>query len=156
MQMHASLKCEQNEVVDVECRDGKEWPGHGERVGAGTRRSVGPDSHIAAIRAAEQLALRRRRSELFGRDLFGEGAWDIMLDLLVAKFKGRRTTVKNACIAACVPTTTALRCLERLEMRGLVHRRRHETGKRTWLELDDGAYLGMVELLTRGVANLVL
>ena len=66
---------------------------------------------------------RRRRIETFGDDaLFGEPAWDILLDLFVAGEKGKRVAVTSACIGAGVPSTTALRWLNVLELRGLVER----------------------------------
>lgn len=55
--------------------------------------------------------------------LFGEPAWDILLDLYVAHLDGRQVAVSSACIAACVPPTTALRYLNRLERSGLIRRR---------------------------------
>lgn len=66
---------------------------------------------------------RRRRAEIFADDtLFGEPAWDILLDLFVAAEKGKRVAVSSACIGAGVPNTTALRWLNVLETRGLVER----------------------------------
>jgi len=66
---------------------------------------------------------RRRRSEIFADDtLFGEPAWDILLDLFVAGERGKRVAVTSACIGSGVPSTTALRWLNVLEMRGLVER----------------------------------
>lgn len=66
---------------------------------------------------------RRRRLEIFGDEtLFGEPAWDILLDLYVAGEKGKRVAVTSACIGSGVPSTTALRWLNVLEARGLVER----------------------------------
>jgi hypothetical protein len=66
---------------------------------------------------------RRRRAEVFGEEtLFGEPAWDILLDLFVAGEKGKRVAVTSACIGSGVPSTTALRWLNVLELRGLIER----------------------------------
>jgi hypothetical protein len=66
---------------------------------------------------------RRRRADIFGDEtLFGEPAWDILLDLFVAGEKGKRVAVTSACIGSGVPSTTALRWLNVLELRGLVER----------------------------------
>jgi hypothetical protein len=116
----------------------------------------GPDFRTAAVRATEHLALRRQRGVLFGGDLFGEGSWDILLELMIAKFKGTRMSVKNACSLSGVPTTTALRCLDKLEARGFVHRRHHETGKREWLELEASTCHKLVTLLLTANEDMIL
>jgi hypothetical protein len=66
---------------------------------------------------------RRLRAKVFDDpDLFGEPAWDLLLDLFVAAREGKRLPVTSACIGASVPTTTALRWIAMLESRGLVVR----------------------------------
>jgi len=89
----------------------------------------GPATHLSRAKSepAEQaLQLyreRRRRIEAFGDDtLFGEPAWDILLDLFVAGERGKRVAVTSACIGSGVPSTTALRWLNVLELRGMVER----------------------------------
>ncbi|ABC63241.1 hypothetical protein [Erythrobacter litoralis] len=83
-------------------------------------------------RAASQIyRLRRRREELFGvPDLFGDPAWDILLDLYIASCKGKAVSVSSACVAACVPATTALRYLSRLEQLGLIARSADKNDRR--------------------------
>jgi DNA-binding MarR family transcriptional regulator len=66
---------------------------------------------------------RRRRDGLFAAGLFGEPAWDILLDLFAADADGEEVTVSSACAAAAAPKTTALRYIGRLERIGLVERR---------------------------------
>jgi len=75
-------------------------------------------------RAVEIYRSRRRRDASFGNDadLFGEPAWDILLDLLDAEANGRRISVTSASLAASVPATTGLRMIAILEERGLVVR----------------------------------
>jgi len=68
-------------------------------------------------------AERRLRSKLFeDPQLFGEPAWDMLLDIALAESKGVRLSVTSVCIGACVPSTTALRWLNILEGRGLIRR----------------------------------
>lgn len=83
--------------------------------------AAGEPDRGAALAQAE-LALRRRRDRLFPDRLFGEPAWDMLLDLYVAHADGRRICISSACIAAAVPPTTGLRCLAILERDGLVCR----------------------------------
>ena len=71
-------------------------------------------------------------------DLLGEPAWDVLLDLLVSQAEGRDVPLKSACIAAGVPATTAMRCLDALRRRGLVDDRPDPTDRRrTLLSLTD-------------------
>ena len=87
-----------------------------------------------AARAIDLYSNRRRRAELFGPDLFGEPAWDILLDLFIAAETGKRISVRSACIGAAVPLTTALRWLVMLETRGLILRHSDETdGRRSYV-----------------------
>lgn len=75
--------------------------------------------------AAQAYVARRARDESFGANaiLFGEPAWDILLELYSAQANGRDTSITSACFAAQVPNTTALRHLGNLEAHGLIVRR---------------------------------
>jgi len=68
-------------------------------------------------------AMRRRRDSLFGRDLFGEPAWDILLDLYVAEQSGRPLALSTVGSLAGVPQTTAFRWMTQLIERGLIVRK---------------------------------
>jgi len=93
---------------------------------------------------------RRRRAEIFADEtLFGEPAWDILLDLFVAGEKGKRVAVTSACIGSGVPSTTALRWLNVLEMRGLVEREDdNHDARRSFVRLTPKARLQMAEYFT--------
>lgn len=78
-------------------------------------------SHLALARKA--YALRRKRAAIFGNpDLFGEPAWDILLDLFIAQGEGKPVSVSSACIGSAAPATTGLRWLGVLADEGLVVR----------------------------------
>lgn len=78
-------------------------------------------SHLALARQA--YALRRKRASIFGNaDLFGEPAWDILLDLYIAAGEGKPVSVSSACIGSAAPATTGLRWLGVLADEGLVVR----------------------------------
>jgi hypothetical protein len=103
--------------------------GSGETSDRSKMPALAPMRHAPVQRAdLGDMALkayrdRRRRAEVFGDEtLFGEPAWDILLDLFVAGEKGKRVAVTSACIGSGVPSTTALRWLNVLELRGLVER----------------------------------
>lgn len=84
-------------------------------------QDCGNDRAAAVGRAQALLHRRRKRDQVFDDlDLFGEPAWDILLDLFVMQHLHCNVSVNSACIAAAVAPTTALRHLARLEALGLV------------------------------------
>jgi len=91
------------------------------RFGSVATSKLGDDPYwlVLARRAYED---RRRREQLFDSDLFGEPAWDLLLDLFVSSRESRPVSVTSACVAAGVPTTTALRWISVLEAKGLIVR----------------------------------
>jgi DNA-binding MarR family transcriptional regulator len=101
-----------------------------EAPGATAERQFLPGRYLSEVRdtsvarAIEIYRSRRRRDAAFGEDadLFGEPAWDILLDLLDADAQGRRISVTSASLASSVPATTGLRMIAILEERGLVMR----------------------------------
>jgi hypothetical protein len=73
--------------------------------------------------ARQAYALRRKRAVIFGNpELFGEPAWDILLDLYIAQAEGKTVSVSSACIGSAAPPTTGLRWLGVLADEGLVVR----------------------------------
>ena len=73
--------------------------------------------------AREAYAIRRRRSTIFGNpELFGEPAWDILLDLYIAHAENKPVSVSSACIGSAAPPTTGLRWLGVLAEQELVLR----------------------------------
>jgi hypothetical protein len=73
--------------------------------------------------ARQAYALRRKRTEIFGNpELFGEPAWDILLDLYIAHAEAKQVSVSSACIGSASPPTTGLRWLGVLTDEGLVAR----------------------------------
>jgi len=73
-------------------------------------------------RARAILKWRDSRDRFFDADLFGEPAYDMLLDLFMAEEDGKAVSVSSACVAARVPQTTALRWINVLERRGLIER----------------------------------
>lgn len=70
----------------------------------------------------ELIQARRLRDAFFQPGLFGEPAWDILLDLMLAKLERTNVSVSSLCIAAAVPPTTALRCITGMTEGGLLER----------------------------------
>ncbi len=93
-----------------------------------------PELSVSEIRRVIQA--RRLRARYFPEDLFADPAWDMMLDLLQAEIAQLRVAVSSLCIAASVPSTTALRWLKTLVGQGLFLRRSDpHDGRRVFVEL---------------------
>ena len=80
---------------------------------------VETDKLAAARRAFRN---RRERERLFGQALFADPAWDVLLELFIARKEGREITVFSACQATAVPEETVLRCITHLVEAKLVTR----------------------------------
>lgn len=73
--------------------------------------------------AREAYAVRRRRGAIFANDeIFGEPAWDILLDLYIAHVESKPVSVSSACIGSAAPPTTGLRWLGVLAEQELILR----------------------------------
>lgn len=82
-----------------------------------------PHSPASLSRFARKLYRDRRlRDGSFPAGMFGEPAWDILLDLFASAEEGRDVSVSSACVAAAVPPTTALRYLQIMERQALIER----------------------------------
>jgi len=103
----------------------------------------GPDDSSGTKKLVAKLILRerRRRNDFFDPELFGEPAWDMLLDLYGHQLDQNRISVSALCSSSGVPATTALRWIGNLERAGLVLRRNDPLdGRRVWIELtNDGS-----------------
>lgn len=87
-----------------------------------TRPPQRSDRRYLAL-ARQAYSLRRKRAAIFGNpELFGEPAWDILLDLYIAHAEAKPVSVSSACIGSAAPPTTGLRWLGVLAEEGLVVR----------------------------------
>ena len=100
---------------------------------------------------ARQLHRERRlRDASFPPGLFGEGIWDILLDLFASEADDRKVRVSSACIAACVPASTALRYLSEMERLGMIVRSPSPDDRRgQYVALSEDCRAEMRELLGR-------
>jgi hypothetical protein len=107
------------------------------------RRASGNTNHIALAR--KTYALRRKRAAIFGNpDLFGEPAWDILLDLFIAAGENKSVSVSSACIGSAAPATTGLRWLGVLADEGLIARENDpEDNRRVLVRLTPSGHAAM-------------
>lgn len=87
---------------------------------AGDRGTNSPYSRILQIR--RYLAARAERGRYFNSRLFGDPAWDMLLELYVAALSQRRVQVSRLAERTAVPMTTTLRWISQLEREGLILR----------------------------------
>lgn len=121
------------------------WPETTARFAAIAQGSSVQEQNRAALAAAARHTHARRltRASIFGNgDIFGEPAWDILLDLYIAHAEKKPVFVSSACIGSAAPPTTGLRWLGVLADMGLVMREHDKEDQRRVL----------VRLTERGVA----
>jgi hypothetical protein len=91
--------------------------------GVGVPASQASQTSAEALdRARGQYRVIQRREAFLGEGLFGDPAWNIMLDLFITEAEGGVLSVSALCIGARAPTTTALRYIALLAQEGLVVR----------------------------------
>ena len=90
------------------------------------------------------IRYRRARSRYFPPEIFADPAWDILLDLTAARLEGTLVPISSLCIAAGVPTTTALRWIATLVDLGLLSRRSDSADRRrVFVELTENGWDSM-------------
>jgi hypothetical protein len=99
----------------------------------------GDELLVAIVRNV--IKARELRSHNLREGLFADPAWDMLLDLFLARLLGRRICVSSLCIASRVPATTALRWIKDMERHGEVIRHADRTDKRrAYIEISDEAF----------------
>lgn len=109
-----------------------------------------PDRSAELRTVAERIVkARRERIPLFSKSMFGEPAWDMLLELYLNKDRGRRHSVGRLCELSGAPPTTALRWLDYLEKAKFVARESNPTDRRTqFVEITDKGRTMMEQYLS--------
>lgn len=125
------------------------------KVRSPQRRFVPADRPLDRRRAKairQMLRQRRMRAQYLPAALFADPAWDMLLDLYAAQLERKPVSVSSLCIAAAVPTTTALRWIKAMTDAGLFVRKDDpRDGRRILIGLSEGAgealarYFGALE-----------
>lgn len=112
-----------------------------ELAGGATAEPVRP---VTAARIRAHVKARRNRERFFAAELFADPVWDILLDLAASRLEARPVSVSSLCIAASVPTTTALRTIKQMVDRGLLVRRSDPAdARRTFIAMSTTAERAM-------------
>jgi hypothetical protein len=124
----------------------------------GAPQAAGQDHPVWVELARQTYEDRRRRTKIFqSEELFGEPAWDILLDLFIAAKERRRVSVTSACIGSAVPATTALRWISILERQGLLMREADPgDARRVYVRLSPSGYEAMLEYFSASSRSVVL
>jgi DNA-binding MarR family transcriptional regulator len=93
-------------------------------------KAVAPSPATLKVKARAITSLRQARARQFGRAMFSEPAWDILLALYGAEDSERRMTVTGLAEMSGAPMTTALRWLDYLEQCRLIVRVASPTDRR--------------------------
>lgn len=99
-----------------------------------------------AVRAYEE---RRKRSTHFDVDaMFGEPAWDMLLDLYIHQARNEDVSIKSATIGSGASASTALRWIQALDAEGLIRSEEDpKDSKRRLLHLTPEGYLSITRYL---------
>jgi Winged helix DNA-binding domain len=118
------------------------------RLAEAQRDTVPSVRPVDAVLIRRMLRLRRERERYFPAEIFADPAWDMLLDLTAAQLEGRLVPVSSLCIAAAVPTTTALRWVRSLTEAGLMERQLDPAdARRSHIRLSDDASAAMLSYL---------
>lgn len=97
----------------------------------------------------EVLRARRRRDAYFSARLFGDPAWDMILELYRAGLAQQKLSVSSLCLASGAPATTALRWITALQRDGLIDRHSDPLdGRRVFVMLTDEGRRAMRDYLS--------
>jgi len=122
--------------------------GSSKRPSGRSRRPQLASATPISLFARRLLNERRQREAALGADMFADPAWDMLLDLFATQVEGTSVSVSSLCIAAAVPSTTALRWIRAMTERGMLVRHQDPLdGRRVWVELTPDTFDQMNELL---------
>ncbi|WCT72032.1 MarR family transcriptional regulator [Sphingomonas naphthae] len=108
---------------------------------------------VLAARARHMLVMRRRRGEALGAQYFADPCWDMMLDLFAAQIEGKSISTTSLCVAANVPTTTALRWIQALLVGGHITQRTDDRDARVkWVALSPATFDKIARIVRESAA----
>lgn len=135
-----NLVQDEDQLVSLDPRDLEDLRRLVAKLDPAARQGFAGSSSDLAVRADNEsdsllerarviLANRRRRSAIFGTQMFSEPAWEILLTLY-ADQQAQRYTQSGVIDASGTSKTTALRWIDYLLERDFIRREDHPTDKR--------------------------
>ncbi|OHC98988.1 MAG: hypothetical protein A2885_18345 [Sphingopyxis sp. RIFCSPHIGHO2_01_FULL_65_24] len=119
-------------------RDGKPTPS----VAPPPEPAAHPGTRADMVRQA--IGERRMREQFFPAEFCTDPAWDMLLDLYLARLENRHVSVSGLAIAAAVPATTAVRWIKMMTKARLVVRMDDPDDRRQiFIFLTDAAFEAM-------------
>ena len=108
-----------------------------------------PRMETALETARRAYAERKSRSKMIGsKEIFGEPAWDLLLDLFIHQSNDEDLTVKSACLHVETSENTTLRWLRVLEHNGLLKSHIDPANpEQQLIHLTPAGYEGMIRYL---------
>ena len=102
---------------------------------------VGPipdDDDIAPANARASMRRRMLRQQLIGApELFGDSAWEMLIDLFIHECEGKDLSISSLCVTASIPMSSALRLVQKLCDAGILRRVPDPAdGRRTIIRLE--------------------
>jgi hypothetical protein len=119
-----------------------------EQLSAGAAAPFDAVDPVTALR--NNIHNRRLRNKLLPAELFSDPAWDMILDLALAALEHRQVSVSSLCLAANVPTTTALRWIKIMLDQGLLVRTDDAADRRrSFVAISEPLLAQVVEFATK-------
>lgn len=108
----------------------------------GARDARGPATDVAYDRARRTIRRRLLRRQLIGsEELFGEPAWEMLLDVFVHEGEGKPLAITSTCATAGIPMSSGLRLIQKLCEAGILRRIPDPfDGRRCFVRLQPAAY----------------
>lgn len=107
---------------------------------------------VAYDRARRTIRRRLLRRQLIGsEELFGEPAWEILLDVFVHECEGKLLAITSTCATAGIPMSSGLRLIHKLCEAGILRRIPDQfDGRRCFVRLQPAAYDRMRAYFSEG------
>jgi len=105
-----------------------------------------PDVRISEDHVHSVLGVRRGREEMFGKHLFSDPAWDIMLELYAAELGKRQMSPSELARSIAVPQSVILRWVAALSDADIVCSMNADDAEQSTVQLTQHGFAKMAQL----------
>jgi DNA-binding MarR family transcriptional regulator len=97
-------------------------------------------TNVSPVSVRSLIKAQSLRSNYISDVPLGDPAWEILLDLLAARLESKQVAASSLCIAAGIPSSSAMRLIDTLTSRGVIVRTRDpRDARRSFVELSGTA-----------------